>query len=34
MDFSYGEEQQAVRELARRILADGTGHERADRAVA
>jgi alkylation response protein AidB-like acyl-CoA dehydrogenase len=29
MDFSYGEEQQAVRDLARRILADGTGHDRA-----
>jgi len=29
MDFSYGEEQQAVRDLTRRILADGTGHERA-----
>ena len=29
MDFSYGEEQQAVRDLAQRILSDGTGHERA-----
>jgi alkylation response protein AidB-like acyl-CoA dehydrogenase len=29
MDFSYGEEQQAVRDLARRILADGTSHDRA-----
>ncbi len=27
MDFSYGEEQQAVRDLAQRILADGSSYE-------
>ena len=28
MDFSFTDEQEAVRELAARIFADGTSHER------